>query len=45
MECGQDKNQPVRVSFVNGQRGTNLSDEVEESRENKNEVLEEGVCQ
>ena len=42
MEHGQTKNQPARVSFVNGQRGTNLSDEVEE---NRNEVLEEGVCQ
>ena len=45
MEHGQTKNQPARVSFVNGQRGTNLSDEVEENRENRNEVLEEGVCQ
>ena len=47
MEDGQAKNQPARVSFVNGQRGTNLSGElkVEETRENKNEVLEEGVCQ
>ena len=47
MEDGQAKNQPARVSFVNGQRGTNLSGElkVEETRENKIEVLEEGVCQ
>ena len=47
MEDGQAKNQPARVSFVNEQRGTNLSGElkVEETRENKIEVLEEGVCQ
>ena len=47
MEDGQAKNQPARVSFVNGQRGTNLSDElkVEESKENKKKVSEEGVCQ
>ena len=30
MEGGQAKNQPVRVSFVNGQRRTNLSDKIED---------------